>query len=445
MDLVNSGKKVGTVMSPLEIRPFGAVPDRIADSAPRSYASESPLLPKHIHSEQQSNESWPVLRTSVSRIKNRYRALPALARGVLLLVALGCIYVVRFTWTDGVFALPFPSISSSSPSTNISLNDPAPLVDRPLLEQLSSLIIDQISATWLDDEMRALPEEFRRLAGAYPNPLFPLARLSEPQERRYAHLRYHSDLQRSKFAKVGDIAKKGGEGKFLLVASLKDVDHILYDLMNTILVLTSFLGAHQISLSIIEGPSKDKSASILEEILKPALLRIGVKASDINLRVNAEKVEWKMRNRIELLAELRNQALGPVWLDNDLDSQGSTLVGPDKAVTHGRTAGKDVRAIVFFNDVFVSAAHILELLHQHAKIGLARGASPSMTTAMDYRIGNDGDETFFYDVWVSRLVSLYPRFSELPLKSSIRWRMATCSVTFRTKAKDITSSGGSTS
>ena len=427
-------------MSSLQIQPFEASPAL----SPPPYSASSPLLPKHTLVDSQPGDSGHTLRSVGSRLKSRYRALPILARALLFVVVLGPIYLLRSTWSNSMFDFPIPSLRNTFVSSDTSR------AITPLVQTLdpafgaSSQAFDHPSATSLDEELKLLPQAFRMVSGAYPTPLFPLPRLSQPQERRYAHLRGPPDQQDIKPGKSVVTANDGQKEKYMLVAILKNVDHILYDLINTILVLTSFLGPNHISLSIIEGPSTDESASLLEDVLYPALLRMGVKSSDINLHLNAEKVDWHHRNRIELLAELRNQALSPVWLDKDSGHDGDALIRRERAANGQRSVGKDVRAIAFFNDVFLSASHILELFHQHVQTESTTGQRPSMTTAMDYRIGNDNEETFFYDVWVSRLVSLSLDCSGLLFTFGTRWKMATCSAISRTKATAITSSGGST-
>ena len=232
------------------------------------------------------------------------------------------------------------------------------------------------------------------------SPVFPYPRLSSAQEIRYAHLRQANvDVTPTRHMHQS-------QGKFMLVATLKDVQPILPDLFNTIVVLSSFLGPDRLSITFIEGPSNDCSAIALERVLYPALLSLGIPRNFISIHTRAKNVDWDSRHRIELLAELRNRALTPLWEDNGFDLDGKPIMAMSSM---SRQVGTDIEAVVFFNDVYLNAGHVLELLHQHVVTGRETGLETGMTTGMDYRWGPWGPsaEPLFYDVWVSRTVSQF--------------------------------------
>ncbi|ORX35337.1 cryptococcal mannosyltransferase 1-domain-containing protein [Kockovaella imperatae] len=329
--------------------------------------------------------------------KATFRSIPGLLHGAgytkprwgSLTILLICLYVLGTYWN-----LDQEPLQASSAATTIA-RIPEPLL-APNKQGESVAPSHSYDETRLELELKALAEEFRRITGHFPTPLFPLPRLSPPQLKRYAHLR--------------QVSTEKDRGKIMLVASLKDVQELLYDLLRSISVLTSFLGPKRLSISIIEGPSSDETAHILEEVLWPCLIRFGVDSDDIHLDLHMEEVDWSRRNRIEQLADLRNQALSPVWEDHGLNFDGLPV---NSSIT-GRTAGKGVEVIVFFNDVYFNAGQILELIHQHVKSGADTAPPAIMTNAMDYRAGNVGEETFFYDVWVARTAETGDLFRDFP-------------------------------
>jgi alpha-1,3-mannosyltransferase len=157
----------------------------------------------------------------------------------------------------------------------------------------------------------------------------------------------------------------------------REISAQLPDLLNTVAVLVHFLGAERLAFSILEGPSSDATPHILNRVLRPLLKELGVPDKYVRIETDAPRIPWGEVNRIEALADLRNQALKPM-----LD----------------RSFG-DVGPVVFLNDVFLHAADVLELLHQHAL------SQASITTAWDWM---ERDPAYFYDVWVARTVSTRP-------------------------------------
>lgn len=117
--------------------------------------------------------------------------------------------------------------------------------------------------------------------------LFEEPRLNLEQQKRYAHLKHSPRLSRTEQA----------DSKFMFVAVLKDVQHILPDLINTFIVLTTFLGPDKISFSIEEGPSSDCSPSLIEHVLVPTIIEMGVAPSDIAIHTRSQGNDWN--NRVE--------------------------------------------------------------------------------------------------------------------------------------------------
>ena len=145
------------------------------------------------------------------------------------------------------------------------------------------------------------------------------------------------------------------------------------------------------------------SGEILSGVLRDYLLFLGVPPANIHISTNLPKVDWEQHHRIELLAEMRNQAMKPLY-----DSLPSGLT-PD---------GKPWTAVVWYNDVYLSGTHFLEMLHQH------------FWQDADMTCGWDHAGRWFYDGWVGRDMSgdLYTPFpvkeedKDLPQKvSDVGW------------------------
>jgi alpha-1,3-mannosyltransferase len=221
---------------------------------------------------------------------------------------------------------------------------------------------------------------WRSHANSPPPPaLYAAPALTPEQKARYRHLR------RPPTPAKAIARKQASSAKYMFVAALKDVGDQLPDLVNALAVVTAFLGPDRVSFSIIEGPSWDPTPHVLKDVVRPMLNSLGVHDSSINFEVNLPSISWDKVNRIEALAELRNQALQPLW-------------------GHGSDPAWDVAAIVYFNDVFLHAADMLELLHQH--VTSSRGLGTGITAAWDWMTR---DPAHFYDVWVARTVSVWVR------------------------------------
>ncbi|RXK37967.1 hypothetical protein M231_04753 [Tremella mesenterica] len=210
-----------------------------------------------------------------------------------------------------------------------------------------------------------LPLSFRQHCPrqAY-DPVYPSPALTSSQERRYDHLRKPYIPGRT-------------TSKYMFVTLTREIQSQLPDLLNTLVLLTSFLGPDRVSFSILEGPSDDCTPQVLEEVLLPTLLEVGVPRKEIHLKTREGKIDFSNVNRIETLAGLRNRALGPLF-DERME---------------------DVVAVVFFNDVFLRVGDVLEILHQHVKAGEESGLESGITAAMDYW---QKRPEYYYDIWVGR-------------------------------------------
>lgn len=195
--------------------------------------------------------------------------------------------------------------------------------------------------------------------------------LTRLEEKRYAHLRHP--------VVPGSNRLDGKQGKYLFTTITRNIQDSLPDLLNTIVVLVEFLGADKVYFSILEGPSHDETPQVLEEVLRPMLLTLGVPPGHIIIRTHMPEIDFNKVNRIQALAELRNEALRPLW-----------------------SGWSDTAAVIFFNDVYMKASDVLELLHQHVKAGQKLDKETGITTGMDWW---KKKPQYYYDVWVGRTVS----------------------------------------
>lgn len=210
-----------------------------------------------------------------------------------------------------------------------------------------------------------------------PEPVYRGPWLTAAQEKRYNHLRR---------ARTGGYAPK-----YMLTTITRNIASQLPDLLNTIAIVTSYLGPDRVTLSIIEGPSDDTTPKILEEVLRPLLAHLGVPSSAVRIVTDAPKIDFGQVNRIGALAQLRNDALEPLWKDVE-----------SRAGDSPSTVGVGVGAVVFFNDVYLHASDVLELLHQHFVAGEGNKGT-GVTAAFDWMTR---DPAYYYDVWVGRTVSV---------------------------------------
>lgn len=210
--------------------------------------------------------------------------------------------------------------------------------------------------TLLNDVKANLTAVFARHGRTLSEPVFPIQELTVAQERRYDLLR----------------PARSQDALYVFVAITRQIQDELLDLLSALTVVVNHLGAQNVAFSIVEGPSDDMTPHVLEEVLRPRLLAMGVPSDHLLITTNAPKIDFWSGNRIEILADLRNQALAPVW---------DTWIR------------KPIRQIVYFNDVYLKAEQVLELMYQHEV------SKADLTAAWDwYR----RDPAYFYDVWVAR-------------------------------------------
>lgn len=185
--------------------------------------------------------------------------------------------------------------------------------------------------------------------------------LTEAQKKRYLPL------------------KRSTRGRYLLVTNTRQIEAHLPDLLNTLIVLLRYLTPEHLAVSILEGPSSDCTQKAVEQVLKPMLEEQGLGRAWTRIETGESKIDWEKHNRIEKIAELRNRALAPLW-------QG----------VNDQKWENEIEAVVFFNDVYLHAADILEVLYQHVK------NEAGITTAMDWWKKRP---EYYYDIWVGRTVS----------------------------------------
>lgn len=208
-------------------------------------------------------------------------------------------------------------------------------------------------STTLPHHLRRLDDAFRdaytqpELKGRTYDPTVYPAALSPYQIGRYAHLRSPSS-----------------SAKYLLGSSLFNVAHLTPDLFLAIVVVADFLGPSRIGLSIVEGPSNDGSDILLETVLSPVLLEMGISPLDMHINTRRVGVKFGEANRIAVLARLREEVMLPIW----------------RAAKGNQS---EYETTVFLNDVYVSGAGILELIHQVSSVQIAaRTLRTSFTNAL---------------------------------------------------------------
>jgi len=239
---------------------------------------------------------------------------------------------------------------------------------------------------------------------APPVPVYASPALTHDQQVRYRHLR-KPPTPRTATTKATEGGSISVPAKYMFATVVKDISAQLPDLLNAIAVTTAFLGPERVSFSIVEGPSSDTTPFLLRDVLYPLLLHLGVSEHNIAITTDSPAVDWSKVNRIAALAELRNRAMQPLWDDND-DIGSATLSAensetPQTTKTTESTTGVNVAAIIYLNDIFVHAADILELLHQHV-VASTHARPAGITAAWDWL---KRDPAYFYDIWVARTVS----------------------------------------
>ncbi|KAJ9093137.1 hypothetical protein QFC19_008480 [Naganishia cerealis] len=222
---------------------------------------------------------------------------------------------------------------------------PVPAPSSQLVKQL-----DGLNAT--------LFEHYRSHGRSLPEGVFPYQALTRAQQTRYKLL--SSDTG----------------GLFLFTTLIRQVQDQIPDLLAALTVVIEALGPQRVAFSFLEGPSDDLTPTVFNDVLQPLLLSLGVPSQRIRIITDSPAIDFHNANRIEVLADLRNEALQPLWQEPYL--------------------GENVRAVVFFNDVYLKAEHVLEMLYMHQVNGAG------MTAAWDWY---KREPAYYYDIWVGRTVS----------------------------------------
>jgi alpha-1,3-mannosyltransferase len=224
----------------------------------------------------------------------------------------------------------------------------------------------------LENLNATLFEHYRSHGGSLPEQVFPYQALTRAQQARYKLLSADTD------------------GLYLFTTLIRQVHDQIPDLLAALTVVIEALGPRRVAFSFLEGPSDDLTASVFNDVLQPLLLSFGVPSQRIRIITESPAIDFNNVNRIEALAELRNEALQPLWQDP--------------------TLRENVKAVVFFNDVYLKAEHVLEMLYMHQVNGAG------MTAAWDWY---KREPAYFYDVWVARTVSLSSAFISSRLHANV--------------------------
>jgi len=207
---------------------------------------------------------------------------------------------------------------------------------------------------------------------------FPRLECPVPTHGRYDYLRNQSIYH--------NYADSGGRRKYFFALDLHQSVTILPRLLGSIIEAIRFLGPAQCALSIVEGRSDDGTFEVLQtlsEALQKESIPYFFKSSDKNPLGTPGA-------RIEMLSDLRNEALEPMISNPDHYSMNDTTV-------------------VFLNDISLCMEDILELIHQRVH------QKADMTCGMDWK--NLWRDPTFYDVWIARGMN-GDSFFEIPADGS---------------------------
>ncbi|KAI9817281.1 MAG: hypothetical protein M1832_004703 [Thelocarpon impressellum] len=161
---------------------------------------------------------------------------------------------------------------------------------------------------------------------------------------------------------------ENGKIQYLFALDLYQVQALLPTLLGSVVQVIRFLGPERCALSVVEGRSTDATYAILEGV-REEVERLG---ATVYLNTSDVDPMGGSKDRMESLAELRNQALAPF-------------------VEAAHLSTSDA-AVVFLNDVSICAHDILELVYQHRK------QQAHMTCGMDW----SEQGAIFYDIYVAR-------------------------------------------
>ena len=175
------------------------------------------------------------------------------------------------------------------------------------------------------------------------------------------------------------LRKSSPKIKYFFALNIHEAAPILPRLVGTIIRTIEYLGPENCALSVVEGYSTDGTYEILIDIaskLEASKILYFFQTSDVRpIKEDA--------NRINDLAELRNEALKPLTSNPKLYSSETS--------------------IVFINNIALCPEDILELIHQKAL------QKADMACAMDWIY----EGALFYDVFVSRSMN-GDTFFEIP-------------------------------
>lgn len=157
--------------------------------------------------------------------------------------------------------------------------------------------------------------------------------------------------------------------QILLAGNTYNSAKILPTQIRSILRLITYLPNTRFGVSVHESGSSDKTATLLDQVLRRILVFIGVEEEQIYITTDRVRPDWKHKDRIEILANLRNQAASLLWTQKK----------------------RTYDFVLFFNDVFFCGRDLLELILQHVR------QEANITCAVDWRT-----EDRFYDLWVAR-------------------------------------------
>lgn len=106
--------------------------------------------------------------------------------------------------------------------------------------------------------------------------------------------------------------------------------------------------------------------------MRTHLLNIGVPPANIHIRTLLPQIDWEGHHRIELLADMRNAGMKPFY---------DTLPAGTSA------DGMPWTGVIFYNDVYLGATHVLELMHQVSQVSGGSRASVASGSGEETRRG----------------------------------------------------------
>ncbi|BDA43762.1 Alpha-1,3-mannosyltransferase CMT1 [Coccomyxa sp. Obi] len=169
--------------------------------------------------------------------------------------------------------------------------------------------------------------------------------------------------------------ENGGTERYLIAANMHNNEEVLPHFIIQLVHLFAVLPPETAFLSIYESGSTDSTGAWLE------VLRNLLAAMQIPHRIviGGSLTRAKDQDRIEFLAQARNRALEPLWLNGSLPTSTSLLLPHDPEVTDrklsawGLPSGKarakpmwPAERVVFLNDVFFCARDVVRLLQHRA-------------------------------------------------------------------------------